>query len=150
MIAAVVWAIAGLLALFSIAGVAVVVREAVALRKSGRQPATLSLRQRFNRYVGPINRSAAPLTPPARVAVEFGAALCGFPGLGWMISGRLQVGLPLIIAVPAMLWAFFPLFISLSGHVFDEPMAVFAVLPAIAVLSSALLAVQERAQTQRT
>jgi hypothetical protein len=60
-----------------------------------------------------------------------------------MVSGRVKVGLPLIVIVPAAMWAAFPLFVSLSGTLFRQPLAVFAVLPAIAVLSAAALATCE-------
>jgi hypothetical protein len=136
------WAIVVLLAAFSATGVVIVVREVRRMRLRSPEPAP-SLAARFDRYVGPIDASRAPLTPPLRVAAEFLSALCGFPGLGWMVSGRVRIGLPLIIAVPALIWALFPLFVSYTGVLFPQPLAVFSVLPAIAVASAAALAACE-------
>lgn len=136
------WAIVALLAAFALAGVALVVRETLRLR-AVRQDAPPSLAARYRGFVGSLDGGTAPLNPPLRVAAEFLAALCGFPGLGWMVSGRIGVGLPLIVIVPAIVWALFPLVVSFTGHVFGRPLAVFAMLPAMAVVSATLLALAE-------
>jgi hypothetical protein len=98
---------------------------------------------RYTAYIGPIDRSKAPLTPALRVAAEFVAALVGFPGIGWMVSGRIAVGLPMMVAVPAALWLFYPLYISTMGIVLERPLSVLAVLPPIAIASAGSLAMLE-------
>lgn len=135
------WLITALLGVFVATGLVLTIREAFILRASRlrRAPAEKPV----SRYVGPIDLHDAPLTPPLRVGAEFLTALCGFPGLGWMISGRVRAGLPLFVAVPAIIWAFFPLYISMSGSVLTRPLLAFAPLPVLAVVSAGALAVCE-------
>lgn len=46
---------------------------------------------------------------------ELIGALFGFPGLGWMLSGRTLIGLPLMFGGPFVAWAVFPSLLSPYG-----------------------------------
>ena len=67
-------------------------------RRSSPEVDDLSLRARIDRYVGAVDPSMALLNPPGRVGAEFFAALCGFPGLGWLLSGSVFAGLVMMCA----------------------------------------------------
>lgn len=143
MITLVVWLIVALLALFSASVVVLVSAEASRLRRRGKQRKSRSLSRRLEDYFGPIDLDQAPLNAPLRIGVEFFAALLGFPGIGWMVSGRMKVGLPLVVIAPALLWMLYPLYISSAGVVLDRPLQVLAVLPPLAVFSAGALALAE-------
>lgn len=49
------------------------------------------------------------------IAPELMAGLFGFPGLGWILSGRAMVGVPLIMGGAAVSWAILPLLLSPYG-----------------------------------
>lgn len=100
-------------------------------------------RQRVRDYVGEIDPHTALLTPATRPLVELAGAICGFPGLGWLISGRVAVGLVLLIAVPAVVWAFYPVYLSVSGRLAESGFAAVRYLPALAVVSAGSLAAVE-------
>lgn len=73
---------------------------------------------------------------------EFVAGLFGFPGLGWILSGRATVGLPLILAGSAVSWAIIPLLLSPYGdgrmpHL--TPFALECYLLTSAFLSTSIL-----------
>lgn len=138
----VIWGIVGLLALFSASAVVLVGREILRSR-AARTDAPRRLSSAFSDYIGPVDRRLAPLNPPLRVAVELFCSLFGFPGIGWMVSGRITVGLPLVVLVPAALWMFYPLYISSAWVVLEHPLSVLAVLPPIALLSAGFLAAAE-------
>lgn len=46
---------------------------------------------------------------------EFFSALFGFPGVGWILSGRAMIGGPLILAGQAVAWAILPIMLSPYG-----------------------------------
>lgn len=79
-----------------------------------------------------------------RVVVEFAFALGGFPGLGWLLSGRRLPGLVLVCVVPAFVWLLVPLGLSTPGIVVPGTYPVVIYLPALALVSSFLLAVAQR------
>jgi hypothetical protein len=105
---------------------------------SGLQPG-----RRMKRYVGPVKPEMALLNPPARVAVEFFCSLCGFPGLGWMISGRVAIGLPLFTIGPILTWAVYPLYLSVSNQIMAGAYSALRYLPVLAVTSAGLLAISQ-------
>jgi hypothetical protein len=109
------------------------------------------LRESMARYVGPIHPDLALLNPPLRVVLEFVAALCGFPGFGWLVSTRVSVGLPLLVLGAATVYGFYPAFLALSGHFLDRPLIQLEYLPVVAVVSATALAVAEvqRARSAR-
>jgi hypothetical protein len=85
----------------------------------------------------------ALLNPPGRVGAEFFAALCGFPGLGWLLSGSVFAGLVMIIAGPAFVWGIFPVYLVLSGKITSGAFIAVQYLPGLAIGSSAALAYRE-------
>ncbi len=101
------------------------------------------LRRRVQDYVGEVSPHRALLTAPARVALELACALCGFPGLGWLISGRVAVGLILLVVAPAIVWAWHPAYLSLTGGLAAHPFAVVRYLPVVSLASGTALAACE-------
>lgn len=134
-----------ILALFVAVGIYLVARSLrVAAREQrlerrGAGP-DLTMSQRVARYVGPVKPEMALLNPAARVGIEFFCALCGFPGLGWLISGRVAVGLFLFAVVPIFTWAVYPLYLSMSNQILAGPLVTLRYLPFLALLSAGLLA----------
>jgi hypothetical protein len=110
----------------------------------------LQLRHAMSRYIGPINPELALLNAPGRVALEFVAALCGFPGFGWMVSTRMTVGLPLLILGAATVYGFYPAFLALTGHFTDRPLIAIEYLPVVAVISATTLAIAEVQRARAT
>src|SRR3974377_612753 len=82
------------------------------------------LKERIRRYVGPIDPKTALLNPPGRVAVEVVGAFCGFPGLGWLCSGSVFIGLLLICCGPAFAWGLYPVFFPVAGALLATPFRV--------------------------
>ena len=138
--------IAGMLVLFIVVGAVLLVQ---AMRMERRQRASDAaggrpgLRDVVSRYVGPVTPDLALLNPPARVGLELVGALCGFPGFGWMMSTRVAVGLPMLIAGPAIVFGFYPVYLVYSGHITDRPLIGLEYLPFVAVASASALAVAE-------
>jgi hypothetical protein len=143
----------GLIAVFALVGLAVcysALRSARAERaSSSAETDELSLRARIGRYVGPVDPSMALLNPPGRVATEFFTSLCGFPGLGWILSGSVFTGLVLICVGPAVVWGFYPVFLALTGKLADGPFVAVQYLPGLAIGSSAVLAYRELQLSRR-
>jgi hypothetical protein len=148
-----IWGIVAMLVVFIAIGAALFVQG---MRQERRVPADdgngssadtepegRGMRAAMRRYVGPVSPELALLNPPARVGLEFLAALCGFPGLGWMMSTRVSIGLPMLIAGPAIVFGFYPAYLALSGHFTDRPLIALEYLPALAVISATALAVAE-------
>lgn len=143
-----IWALIGLLVAFVIAGF-VVFAQAIADARKTASPTRvrLSLRDRARRYVGPVRPDMALLRPHSRVALEMLAALCGFPGLGWLASGRVIAGLVLLTLGPAFVWAIYPLYLSYRG--FSSPLEPVLYLPALALTSAGALAFLELGAARR-
>jgi hypothetical protein len=142
--------LAGLVVVFALVGLGVMVgalKSARAERKVADRGAgglgDSSFRSRIDRYVGPVDPRMALLNPPGRVATEFFAALCGFPGLGWLLSGSVFAGLVLICVGPAFVWGAYPAFLVISGRMAGSPFIAVQYLPGLAIGSSALLAYRE-------
>jgi len=136
-----------LLGAFAALGVAVTVRaimiaEADRRRRDGRRPRR-SLAERGRDYVGPVDPRKAHLTPPLRVLVEFCFALCGFPGLGWLMSARMLPGIILMSVVPSFVWGLIPLWLVVSGTIVRNVYSLVIYLPAVALLSAGTLAIVE-------
>ncbi len=55
------------------------------------------------------------------------AALFGFPGLGWILSGRALIGVPLAFAGPALAWAILPLLFSPYSDLARPDMALLVI-----------------------
>lgn len=143
--------LAGLVAIFALVGLGVMVGAVRSARAEGMRSGAgagevdgaMSLRARIDRYVGPVEPHMALLNPPGRVAAEFFSALCGFPGMGWLLSGSVFAGLVLICVMPAMVWGIYPAFLVMTGRMADGPFIAVQYLPGLAVGSSALLAYRE-------
>lgn len=145
-----IYSVIAILLIFVITGMFLVVRAMRLAAKEQRRENPeagrlrgLKLRQRVKRYVGPASPKMALLNPPARVGIEFFGSLCGFPGLGWMISGRIAIGLPLFAIGPAITWAVYPLYLSMSNEIMAGPYVVLRYLPVLAATSAGLLANSE-------
>jgi hypothetical protein len=136
-----------LLAVFGVVGIAVTYSAIRSARREHRLPRLeadeFSLRARIARYVGPVDPSIALLNPPGRVGAEFFTSLCGFPGLGWLLSGSVFTGLVLFCLGPAVVWGFYPVFLVLTGKVGSGPFVAVQYLPGLAIGSSAALAYRE-------
>jgi hypothetical protein len=144
--------IIALLTFFVLVGIALTFRAMAharaATRAAGTLPPKRSLKRRVRDYVGPIDRSHAPLNPPLRVAVEFVCALGGFPGLGWLLSGRIFTGLLLMCIVPSLVWGIVPVVLSMTGLLLISPYSVVFYLPALAAVSASSLAFVEMRGSQ--
>ncbi|MEO1960532.1 MAG: hypothetical protein ABGW82_06115, partial [Paracoccus sp. (in: a-proteobacteria)] len=64
-------------------------------------------------------------------------AVTGFPGLGWILSGRALIGVPLIFAGPALAWAVLPLILSPYGPV-ARPDTLFIIIQGYLIVSATL------------
>ncbi|MBF9030963.1 hypothetical protein HKCCE3408_11210 [Rhodobacterales bacterium HKCCE3408] len=76
------------------------------------------------------------------VLPEFLSAMFGFPGVGWLLSGRAMIGGPLILAGQATAWAILPILLSPFGeHSLPQltPTLLESYLVATAVLSATAL-----------
>lgn len=139
--------IVGLLTVFVLTGVALTVKAMLnahrETRAAGLHPRNRSLKQRARDYVGPIDRSEAPLNPPFRVLAEFFFSLGGFPGMGWLLSGRIIAGLILMCLGPALVWGLVPVALSMTGLLLLSPYSVVIYLPLVAIVSSGALAIAE-------
>lgn len=67
------------------------------------------------RYDGSAPAWRTGLRPHSFVAAEAAAAAVGFPGLGWLLSGRAAVGLSLALTGPGIAWGVLPLLMSPFG-----------------------------------
>jgi hypothetical protein len=139
--------LAGLVLVFALVGLGVMIgalRSARAERKQAEgDSGEVSLRARIDRYVGPVDPRVALMNPVGRVVSEFFCALCGFPGLGWLMSRSVFAGLVLICVVPAVVWGGYPAFLLMTGRMAGSPFIAVQYLPGLALGSSALLAYRE-------
>ena len=162
-----VYGIIAVLLLFILTGVVTLVaglRQGRALRRAEREgtaaapapagtPAALGtaaaprgpsgIRGALHRYVGPVEPRHALLNPPARVGIEAFGGLFGFPGLGWLISGKVVTGLVLLVLGPSFIWGFFPVYLIATEKMADHPYLFIEYLPAVSVMSATLLAVYQ-------
>ncbi len=88
----------------------------------------------------PIRREMLIFTPRIWVIVEFAGAAFGFPGLGWILSGKIIIGIGLISIVPSVVWALLPAYAIFSGLLANDPFATVKYLPVLATISAGLLA----------
>lgn len=143
--------LAGLVAIFALVGWGVMVGALRSARAERTRSDTgvvevedaVSMRARIDRYVGPVDPHMALLNRPGRVAAEFFCALCGFPGMGWLLSGSVFAGLVLICVVPGVVWGIYPAFLVMTGRMAGSPFIAVQYLPGLAIGSSALLAYRE-------
>ncbi len=101
------------------------------------------VRGTLHRYVGPVEPRHALLTAPVRVAVEFVAALFGFPGLGWLISGKVMTGLFLLVVGPSIFWGVLPAYLVVTERIVGNPYLTVQYLPVLAVVSATALGVYQ-------
>lgn len=66
----------------------------------------------FDRYDGRTPAWVARVPRTYFLAAEAVMGLAGFPGLGWLLSGRARVGLPLALLGPGIAWALVPFLLS--------------------------------------
>lgn len=88
---------------------------------------------------------------PWFVVAEGTGALAGFPGLGWILSGRGGVGLPLALAGPAVAWGVVPMMVDATSGRLDRvaPAEAVAYLTVSALLSCVALAAALARQARR-
>lgn len=94
-------------------------------------------------YSGPLPPRVQKIPLPFILAMEFFAALFGFPGLGWLYAGQALLGVALMCAGPATAWALIPLLISPFADTAFQPYGanvLFVWLGGTAGLSAMLLA----------
>ena len=103
-------------------------------------------RGRWSRLVRRTHGDVALLGPRRRVLVEFLGALCGFPGLGWILSGRVALGMTLLVGCPAIVWAVLPMSLSIVGQ-FGLGLTFRYLLPVLACSSAGALALVERRES---
>ena len=100
------------------------------------------LRQMPTRYSGPMPRRNRRIPRLRLLGVEFVSGLFGFPGLGWLYSGRAVMAIALLLAGPGITWALLPmLFSPYTETVFSQfgwPVLLIW-LPVSAVLSTLAL-----------
>lgn len=144
------------LVIFVAGGFALLVSATVRARRERRAAdagaaSVVSLRKRAQRYVGPVTDDMALANPAARVGIEFVLALCGFPGFGWLFSGRVVTGLLLVSIVPSFVWAIYPGYLSLRGQLLTgpSPYTVIEYLPALAAVSAGCLAIDQIVAARR-
>ncbi len=89
----------------------------------------------------PISRAALMFNPAARILIEFAGAVAGFPGLGWLFSGKIVIGVALLSIVPSFAWALLPAYSIFSGGLVADPFATVRYLPVLAACSAGSLAV---------
>jgi hypothetical protein len=66
-----------------------------------------------DRYNNPRRQFRYPL--PFYLLVEAISAMAGFPGLGWLLSGRALPGVPMMMAGPIIAWAALPMLMDPYG-----------------------------------
>ena len=147
MIILIIYVITALIALVTGIGIYLTVKSIRDIRQAERrlnqQKEKLTLAQRIRRYEGPVRPGRELFNAPARVGIEFFTAICGFPGLGWLVSGKIVAGMLLITTVPIFVWAVFPLYLSIAQPLLPSPFFPVQYLPFIGLLSSASLAVNQ-------
>ena len=147
-----IWGVIGALVVFVLIGAALFVQALRGDRRaegSRQDPADRGFRAGIRRYIGPVRREHALLNAPLRVGLEFVCASCGVPGMGWMMSTRVAIGLPLMAIVPSFVYGFYPVYLAMSGHILDSPYIAVRYLPVLGVASAVLLAIVERRSLRR-
>jgi hypothetical protein len=94
-------------------------------------------------YSGPLPPRVQKIPLPFILAMEFFAALFGFPGLGWLYAGQALVGIAMLCIGPAVAWALIPLLTSPFADTIFEPYGVtvlFVWLGGTGLLSASFLA----------
>lgn len=100
-------------------------------------------RESVSSYSGPLPPRVQKIPMPFLLAMEFFAALFGFPGLGWLYAGQALVGVAMLCTGPAAAWALVPLLTSPFADTLFEPYGInllFAWLGGTALLSTSFLA----------
>lgn len=141
-----IWGTIGALGVFILLGVFLFVRSLWpdrAARVVDPHARRKSFAEGVNDYTGPVGPKLALLTPVKRVLLEFVGAFCGVPGFGWLVSGRVAIGLPLLCAGPAIIYGLYPVYLATTGHLSDRPLIAIEYLPVLAVVSAFTLAVAE-------
>ncbi len=110
----------------------------------------VTFKEGVDAYVGPVTPQLALLTPVTRVLLELVSATCGFPGFGWLVSGRVAIGLPMIVLGPAIVFGFYPVLLAYTGHFNDSPYVAIQYLPALGAISATALAVVEARYARST
>jgi hypothetical protein len=141
---AIIYSIIALIGAFGAIGIYLIVKSLrYEASRNPRPPVQRNPIRRLQDYVGDADDSKRLLNAPLRVTLEFFLALCGFPGIGWMASGQLAVGLVLVAAVPSIFWAVAPVLMASNGALFRDPFATVRYLPIIAIVSAGGLATSE-------
>lgn len=102
-----------------------------------RKDAWRALMAELSRHDAPPKPWRNHIPRAALLLPEAIGALTGFPGLGWILSGRALIGVPLMFAGPALAWAVLPLILSPYGA-FARPDSALFVIQGYLVISAAV------------
>lgn len=102
-----------------------------------RKTAWRALIAELSRHDAPQKSWRRNMPGAAILLPEAVGALTGFPGLGWILSGRALIGVPLMFGGPALAWAVLPLVLSPYGA-FARPGAVVVVIQGYLVISAVI------------
>lgn len=102
-----------------------------------RSHALSALLRELDRHNAPPKPWRARIPDSAVLLPEALAALFGFPGLGWILSGRALVGVPLMFGGPALAWAVLPLLFSPYSDL-GLTATVFAAIQSYLIVSAVL------------
>lgn len=106
-----------------------------------RQRAYLLASDLPEQYTGPVNPRVRYRGLAPALVLEFGGAIVGFPGAGWLYTGRAFQGTLLLLLFPGIPWAIIPgVFTPYGGFLAHWGLATLLVyLPVSAVLSTSIL-----------
>jgi hypothetical protein len=123
-----------------------------AVAEQHRVDARVARRTRSQRVAGPIPQRVTRFGGPWPIAIEFVGGLAGWPGAGWLATGRILVGLPLLLIGPMIAWAIMPmLFSPFTGSFLSHTgwVSLLVWLAATATLSSLWLGIAMHRTTTR-
>ncbi|HDZ73243.1 MAG TPA: hypothetical protein ENH55_10805 [Aurantimonas coralicida] len=124
-------------ALLYAAAAALLLRFVWAMTADYRKTSWLALKTELSRHDAPEKPWRGRIPSAALLLPEAAGALTGFPGLGWILSGRAAVGVPLMFGGPALAWAVLPLALSPYGPI-ARPDTVFVTIESYLVISAAI------------
>lgn len=116
-----------------------------------RSEAVVAAQALPGRYAGHIHRRVRQRGLVTTLLIEFAGGLAGFPGAGWLYTGRALQGTLLLIAGPGLAWAWIPaVFTPYGGFLSHYGVAVlFVYLPLSAAISATVLGVVHGRQLRR-
>ncbi|MDQ6766023.1 MAG: hypothetical protein M3Z22_07990 [Verrucomicrobiota bacterium] len=133
------------------AGFGLCFRQTWVTTSAYRALARQNLRASFARFDGEPAAWRARVPSVYLLTAEALTAFAGFPGIGWIMSGRPIIGLPLALIGPGIAWAVVPLLASAPG---SGPLVPFGMGPSLLgyliVSSSVSVAMLARSLSRRS